>query len=363
MSYIAYNGLKSPNEILEKMVEYIKSKGYTIVEDIKDDLNIYNSAKATTDGKKFVFKDKTDTYFICLRSANGYKIFGTNNDAYMETLDSAAYALSSYCGIGITVGEGYSNTQRWYSQYNAPVAKNGTDILGAFMPASAETSGITYTLYCNSIELPSDTLSFTILVENNSQYIVRHLVVGNIVKYDTWTGGIYFSASSPSDGSITIYPILSSGSVSNTFLRINIDDAPTQKRGYIYWASSGTDNKTGKPLSLPIRVSGGGNGSIPNYWYMQSHDSLDWGRNINTLNCITINMPIYMAVRVDPDVLDNYASVGYVNGIYYVSLLNMQTAGTYEISYPTSGDLCQVFPMDRRRGTYGFDGISIKQVT
>ena len=39
----------------------------------------------------------------------------------------------------------------------------------------------------------------------------------------------------------------------------------------------------------------------------------------------------------------------------------MQTACTYEMSYPKSGDLVQVFPMGKRRGFYGFDGISIKQ--
>lgn len=361
MSYVSYNGLKSPNEILEKISEYIKSKGYTIVEDIKDDLNIYNSAKATTDGKKFVFKDKTDTYFICLRSANGYKIFGSSNDSYMETLDVTSYKDDSKYGIGITVGEGYSKTQRWYNQYKVPVSKVNSSVLGSFMQASAESSGITYTLYCNNVDTPNDTLVFTILKENDNEYVVSHMVVGYISKYDTWTGGIYFSATSPSYSSST-YPVLSSGSESNTYLRINIDEAPSDKRGNIYWASSGTDNITGKPLSLPIRVNGGGNGRIPNYWYMQSHSQFDWGRNVNTLNCITINMPIYMAVRVDPDVLDNYASVGYINGIYFVSMLNMQTSGTYEMSYPKSGDLCQVFPMNKRRGIYGFDGISIKQI-
>ena len=159
-----------------------------------------------------------------------------------------------------------------------------------------------------------------------------------------------------------ILPILSSGSVSNTFLRIDIDDAPKESRGYIRWASSGTDNVTGKPMSMPVRVSGGGNGLIPHYANMQSQNNLDWGRNINTLNCITLNMPNYMAVRVDPDVLDNYAACGQVTGIYYVSMLNMQTSYLYEMSYPRSQDLCEVFSYSMRRGRFGFDGISIRQL-
>lgn len=380
MSFTSYKGLKTPNEVLTKIAEYINGKGYTIVEPIADDLDIYSSASAVTDGKKFVFKDKTNTYFICMRSANGYGIFGTNSDAYMETLNSATYKNLAYSGIGVTVAEGYSHTQRWYNQYKAPLKKGATDILGVFMPVTNDgiqtdnnnKHNYSFTLYCNNITTPTDTLIFTVMKENDTKNIVSHIVIGNVSKYGTWTGGVYFSGSATrytASGANAIYsgtetailPVLSSGSISNTFLRIDIDEAPTDKRGNIYWASSGTDNITGKPLALPIRVGSSTNGQIPNYKYMQSASSLDWGRNVNTLNCITINMPIYMAVRVDPDTLDNYAAVGYASGVSFVSMLNMQTAGTYEISYPTSGDLCQVFPMSRRRGQYGFDGISIRQ--
>ena len=37
------------------------------------------------------------------------------------------------------------------------------------------------------------------------------------------------------------------------------------------------------------------------------------------VNAITINMPIFLAVIVDPDVLDNYAAVGHLTGIYFIS--------------------------------------------
>ena len=61
MAYVKYTGLNNPNEVLEKMAEYVTSRGYTIVEKIKDDLNIYDMS--SIDGKKFVFMDRTDTYF------------------------------------------------------------------------------------------------------------------------------------------------------------------------------------------------------------------------------------------------------------------------------------------------------------
>ena len=163
----------------------------------------------------------------------------------------------------------------------------------------------------------------------------------------------------------SVYPILSSGKESNTFLRIDIDNATSDSRGNIYWASSGEDNITGKKLSLPIRTGNGtipyGNGEIPHFYYLQSHSRLDSGRNVNTLNCITLNLPIFMAVCVDPDYLQNYAAVGEVRGVYFISMFNLQTSSVYTINRPDSTESCQGFSVGRRRGNYGFDGISILQ--
>lgn len=399
MAFVRYNNLNNPNEVLEKMFEYVKSRGYTIIDGIKDDLNIYD--RATTDGKKFVFMDRTDTYYVSLRSANGMQIFGSD-DATMDAIaiTSGAECDPAYYGIGMTVSEGYSKTQRWYNQYLAPNTFQGTFINGVWIPVndrSSSTESYTkYTLWCNNITAPTDTIIFSVETNNTNgdsiighDFKVVHLVFGNLGKYDNWNGGAFFSGSStpslmkdaaklfellpPGTSSSDLFeehfkvhdegilPVLSSGDVSNTFLRIDIDDAPKESRGLIRWASSGTDNVTGKPLSLPVRVSGGGNGQIPHYSFLQSSSSTDWGRNINTLNCMTLNMPLYMAVQVDPDALHNYAGVGQVSGIYFVSSLNMQTGGTYEMSYPRSNDLCQIFPHGSRRGRYGFDAISIRQ--
>ena len=397
MPYVKYENLHNPNEVLEKMAEYIKTRGYTVINDIADDLNIYDMS--TSDGKKFVFMDRTNTYYIYLRSANGTNIFGSD-DATMDTIaqNSGADCDTAYYGIGMTAGEGYSKTQRWYNQYLTPNTKGGTYINGVWIPINnrdGEQKRL-YTLWCNNITAPSDTLVFSVTAENTDyNYAIGldtkavHLCMGNLEKYDNWNGGFFFSGSStPSlmkeasklfellpntatekeilaEHFVThdsgILPILSSGSISNTFLRIDIDDAPKQSRGLIRWASSGTDNVTGKKLSMPVRVSNGGNGEIPKYAYLQSQNSLDWGKNINTLNCITLNMPNFMAVQVDPDILENYAGAGQVSGVYFVSSLNMQTTKTYEMSYPKSNDLCQIFPYSCRRGRYGFDAISIRQ--
>lgn len=724
MAYVKYSGLTKPNEVLEKMADYVKGKGYTVVQDYTDDANIYD--RSTVDGKKFVFQDKTNTYFISLRSANGTYIFGTSDDAQMDTLPADKYV--HYSGIGMVVSEGYSKSQRWYNQFNAPHTLNAKDVQGVFMPVTAGTAiapvtrpsrvsypnvtvdqqfiddtarynqyvkdtdtyvnylgdednyieylknryntSYRYDLFCNEVTKPTATLTFSLVkqsvqivdkiadppvrpvrpprpvkqpypaqptapikynvatsnyglfdsaggdynigigdmstakskidninnkdnlsvnlhplfkVIDNSGVITNicaqlnqstghtfepftdnannflmsaidttvtvpkvtitsctltanqfynysayyynyayaqngvspydvdnqniayhrqcsshdiqgtferngnsvalsnvhivliptdvvvpklqnffneefgykrkegfdnktsadwvaynttkkqiddkydadmkqhltdlqkfdsdmkvyepafekyvddlekgigitykedpntklfqctHLIVGNLEKYDKWTGGIYFSGSANRDMLKTcwqvyedndtsdqwILPVLSSSSKTNTFLRIDIDDAPMDERGHILWASSGTDNVTGKKLSLPIRVVGdSGNGKIPHYQYLQSQERLDWGRNINTLNCITINMPIYFSILVDPDVMDLYACCGAASGIYFISTLNTQTSYTYEIQYPDSNILCETFPMGKRRGHYGFDGISIYQ--
>ena len=403
MAYVAYTGIQTPNEALIKISEYITSRGYQIVQPIIDDVNIYD--QSTVDGKRFVFRDRTDTYYIILRSANGINIFGTNNNDEMDA--KTPEVGIGYYGIGMTISEGYSTVQRWYNQYLAPVGKTtrtladgskSKDVLGVWIPIVPRDGAITteasstklYSLYCNNVVTPADTFAFTVIGElGDGDSLVGWdkrcvtMVGGNLFKYDDWIGGAFMSASSvpslcttsykfyslgeigndplhtPADDGIL--PPLSSGSISNTFLRIDIDDATSDARGNVRWACSGTDNVTGKPMSLPIRVSQGGNGVVPHFIPLQSTGGTDWGRNINTLNCISLNMPIFMAVRVDPDSLNNYACAGQVTGIYYVCNLNMQSGYTYEQDYPNSNDTCQIVSFSMRRGRYGFDALSIRQ--
>ena len=376
MAYKEYNHLSSPNEVLEAIASYIKEKGYEVVQDVIDDLNIYD--RTTTDGKKFIFKDVTKNYFICLRSANGTQIFGDTDETKQD--DATKSTSTAYYGIGMTVSEGYSSAKRWYAQYNAPVKLKTTDVLGVWMPVPTkiDNNPVKYTLYCNEVTLPSNSLVFSLVKEDDTYHQCAHLAFCDIFKFEEWVGGALFSGSSTINGMNSAYycfqhninadqhilPLFGSTvGDSNTFLRIDIDDAPSEERGNILWASGGSNNETGKRLSLPIRTASydSTNGKVPNYYWLQSKDRLDWGKNINTLNCITVNLPLFVAVLVDPDALENYASVGTISGVYYVSTLNMQTACTYEMSYPKSGDLVQVFPMGKRRGYYGFDGISIKQ--
>lgn len=402
MAFVSYD-VADPNALITKMAEYISAQGYKVVEPLMDDLNIYNMQ--TTDGKKFVFKDATDTYFINLRSANGYKIFGNNVTLDTESLPGTPDA--SLGGVGCTISEGYSKTVRWFAQYHAPVkysdknfylgtgismpiGKGGTvSVAGGGTGVPDEDYSGNYKLYCNRVTQPTDTLVFSLVkhVPGHWAYLCSTLVIGNLYKYDTWDGGIFMSSNADytlksmseffnnkhiytkdnpdGDDIITdagIGVIFGNGNtLPHTFLRINIDSAPSKE---IYWACDvdNNNNGTGKHLALPLKL-GGLTPAIPHYGNMQSKTNLDSGANCNTLNSITVNMPIYMAVKVDPDILGNYAAVGYVNGVYFISSYNIQATGCYEIDYPENGMQCQVFPLTCRRGKFGFDAISVKQGT
>lgn len=387
MAYVAYKGLKTPDEVISKIAEFIKTTDLTIVQDLVDDYDIYTAS--AVDGKKFAFKlshsesnNKTVENVVVLRSANGTNIFGMTDDSQQQLNQSQFKKDIHYEGIGMTVGDAYSATVTWHNQQNTPHVVKSTTVLGVFMPITTQVTNISYTLYCNYLKKEEKTLVFSVVRENTFQRQSAHLIVGNLSKYDIWHGGVYFTGSlngSINDFDMTIeayklfedtyklheaytLPVFCQGSKGGTYLQIDIDEAPSDFRGNIHWASSFIDKSigTGKQLAVPLRNSDGG-ANIPNYYYMQSKDRLDWGKNNNLLNCITVDLPIYFAVCVDPDVIQDYACCGYCYGLSYISLLNFQTGETYHIDKYNSESLEQVFTMDKRRGWYGFDGFGVDQ--
>ena len=387
MAYVAYKGLKTPDEVISKIAEFIKTTDLTIVQDLVDDYDIYTAS--AVDGKKFAFKlshsesnNKTVENVVVLRSANGTNIFGMTDDSQQQPNQSQFKKDIHYEGIGMTVGDAYSATVTWHNQQNTPHVVKSETVLGVFMPITTQVTDISYTLYCNYLKKEEKTLVFSVVRENTFQRQSAHLIVGNLSKYDIWHGGVYFTGSlngSINDFDMTIeayklfedtyelheaytLPVFCQGSKGGTYLQIDIDEAPSDFRGNIHWASSFIDKSigTGKQLAVPVRNSDSG-ANIPNYYYMQSKDRLDWGKNNNLLNCITVDLPIYFAVCVDPDVVQDYACCGHCYGLSYISLLNFQTGETYHIDKYNSESLEQVFTMDKRRGWYGFDGFGVDQ--
>ena len=346
--------------------------------------NGYDSSKALKDQ---LYLEITGTVAIPITEYNKHQSDLKTYDQHVADTGTYDTDMETYNATVKQLNDDYANDVKSYNTYSAELAKYNSyiaqlNMYNDYLDKLAKLS-YKYTLFCNEVvnkDNTESTLIFSLMKTNGDWFQVSHLVVGNIDKYDTWEGGIYFSGSanrynmipanklyytSSKTNDSNIYPVLSSGKNTNTFLRIDIDNAPHDSRGNIRWASSGEDNITGKKLSLAIRTGNGtipyGNGEIPHFYYLQSHSRLDSGRNVNTLNCITLNLPIYMAVNVDPDELLNYAPVGEVRGVYFISMYNLQTSSVYTINSPDSSESCQGFSVGKRRGYYGFDGISILQ--
>lgn len=318
------------------------------------------------DGKRLTIK-KGDVY-ACFRSANGKPIFKTQLNA---TSDNAH-------GIGLVCSTNYSSTPIsgfWFDQPNATKLKSTQEVIGVGIPCKP---GNNYRLYCNAISDPSDLLLFSLELEPG---YFQHLAVASTNKVGAWNGGTVYSGSR---NSVRMFPgswnvsILESESnhlfgmskYSSTFLRVDIDAAPLRMPG-VLWASAGPDTAdaqacyTGKMLALGVMnidcLTASWLPKVPHYGYLQSQNADDSGRNTNTLNCISVNLPMALYVMRDPDSLRNFSQVGYVPGVYAISLYNIAPGQLYEISYPQSGNLHQVFPHVHRKGIFGYDGISVKQ--
>jgi hypothetical protein len=320
-----------------------------------------------TDGKRLTIK-KGDVY-ACFRSANGKPIFQTQ----LNAIPANAF------GIGLVCSTNYSATPitgYWFDQPNATKLRSTQEVIGVGIPCNP---GSNYRLYCNYINDPSDLLVFSLEIRPG---YFQHLAVANTNKVGAWTGGTIYSGSRNSVRmfSANVEDLNTVESESNhlfgmskyasTFLRIDIDAAPLRMPS-VLWASAGPDTSdaqacyTGKMLALGVMnndcLTATWLPKVPHYGYLQSQNSKDSGRNTNTLNCISVNLPMALYVMRDPDSLRNFSQVGYVPGIYAISLFNITPTQLYEISYPQSGNLHQVFPHVHRKGAFGYDGFSIKQ--
>jgi hypothetical protein len=366
MAYQKYTGLTNAVGILEKVSEFAAAQGWTVIENNVDDLSIDGSGMV--DGVKLSLSSPDGIVFANFRSANGKKIFDTQKN------DTNAY------GIGLICSTAHTNkpaSGKWFDQPNAPLHFGTQQVIGVGVPVNPAGN---YTLYVNSILDPAPML----LISIETGGVFQHLVAGYLEKVGDWDGGIVFSGSrnsvnmfsaSNTFDSTTIeaesVALFSMTTNANTFLQADIDAAPLRLPA-VLWASAGPQDSsnisyayTGKQLALPLKssevIGASWNAFIPDYTKLQSLSPTDTGRNVNTLNNITLNMNLTAYVLRDPDGLRNFSPVGYIPGMYFISMRNVAPGQTYEIKYPQSGALHQVFPNTRRRGKFGMDGFSIKQ--
>lgn len=364
MAYQKYENLGGSNDVLSKMREFAVAQGWTVLENLTPDLAIDDSG--TSDGLRLSIRK--GNIYANFRSANGKPIFATQNNAS----EAQAY------GIGLVCSTNYSATPpsgKWYDQPNATKHNATQQVIGVGIPVKKDAN---LRLYCNSITEPANMLLFSLELEAG---VFQHLAVAETQKVGAWTGSIVYSGSRnsvnmfPADWTATTIEnesnhLFGMARNASTFLRCDIDAAPLRNPS-VLWASAGADNTdinscfTGKILGVPVTnlnvLTERWFPKIPHYAYLQSQDSKDTGRNVNTLNCISVNMPLALYVQRDPDALRNFSQVGYVPGVNCISMRNVAPGQTYEISYPQSGNLYQVFPHIRRGGAFGYDGFSVKQ--
>lgn len=367
MSYQKTTITGGPNELLNKLRNYAVNCGWTVLVET-DDLPI--DGESTVDGRRLVLKSPNGTTFASFRSANGKKIFNT------QINDSIAYKANAY-GLGLVCANGFTEhpaSGLWYDQPGATKAVN-QEVIGVGIPIHPTNE---QAVYFNHITTPGEMMIVTVEVVPG---VLQHLAVGETQKIGSWGGGTIYS------GSRSSYTLIPGGFTSSqlgaesnhlfglsqhasTFLRCDIDAAPLRVPE-VLWASAGPNTGdvitgyTGKMLALPVMnldcINLGWLPKIPHYGYLQSQSSADTGRNVNTLNCISVNLPLALYVQRDPDGLQNFSQCGYVPGIYFISTRNVAPGQIYNVDYPESGNKYQAFPQTSRGGTFGYDGIAIKQ--
>lgn len=354
--------IASPNELILAIRAFASDSGWTVLYE-GDDLPI--DGTAITDGKRLVLKSPGGSTYAHFRAANGKDIFPTHT--------TTGYKY----GLGLTCSTEYTEAPAsglWYDQIGATQTTT-KEVIGVGIPLHAAAA---CNVYFNHVADPAEMLLISVELFPG---FFQHMAVGEIYKIGVWTGGTLYSASRNSANMFTTSMTraaveATSGHLfavnlkASTFLRANIDAAPL-RTPEVLWASAGPATATadagytGKRLGLPVFGSGvvgtAWYPKIPHYRYLQSQSAEDTGRNVNTLNCISVNLPLAVYVLRDPDGLTNFSQCGYVPGVYFISTRNVAPASLYNVDYPASGTLYQAFPQISRGGTMGYDGFSVKQ--
>lgn len=359
--------IANPNEFITALSTYATEYGWQVLYE-GNDLPIDGAAE--TDGKRLVIKSPGGQTLAHFRSANGRPIFPTQPAIDKDHPSS----YSKYAnGVGLTCSTEYKENPAsglWYDQVGATKDNSGV-VVGVGIPLLIDTQ---MDVYFNHVSDPAELIIASVQLFPG-EFV--HIAVGELLKIGSWTGGTIYSASFNCNSMFTLKPfnasVLEAGSShlfgvnmeANTFLRINVDAAPLREPE-VLWAGCGDPAKlgyTGKRIALPIVNKGALTScpKIPHYGYLQSQTPADFGRNVNTLNCISVNLPLAVYILRDPDALQNFSQCGYVPGVYFISTRNVAPCSIYSVDYPSSGLDYQAFPQTSRGGNMGYDGIAVKQ--
>lgn len=291
---------------------------------------------------------------VNLRAAKQEKIWPDMRDSGVERY-----------GIGLNCSTGFDNEADWHSQPGAP-----TDIMNRVVGVGIPLHGDRIPKYVINY-LTSPDAVFLSCEMQEGQWV--HLAFGALRKIGNWPGGTFFSASRNhyymyakagfTDIDTENQRLFSQETYSNTYVRADIDAFDRM------WLSAGERTNavetgyTGKPIVGALKkLSGlGYSASVPNYALLQCASASDDGRTANTLNCLTINLPLYIYALRDPNAMNEYSLIGYIPHAYYANLKYLAPGGIYEIDH-IGGDQYSVFPFSKREGQFGYDGLSVRYI-
>lgn len=116
---------------------------------------------------------------------------------------------------------------------------------------------------------------------------------------------------------------------------------------------------------IPLKVSNSlEEGTLPTYKYLMSRGLTEKGRTVNTLNNISLILPIYFYIKRDPEMANIYSFYGYTDTVNYVNMYNMFTNTLKESNYPIDKAEYNCFQTGRRRQAYGdvgYNGVAFRQ--
>ena len=87
----------------------------------------------------------------------------------------------------------------------------------------------------------------------------------------------------------------------------------------------------------------------PNYVDINSHNMLNRGKSVNTLNSISLVMPMFYTVLRDPQCLNEFSYIGSTNKINYINMYNISSGKELRSDYPVDGSKYYCYNIGKRR--------------
>lgn len=406
--------VNTPDEMLANVRDFLVNDcGFSIIKDVTDDLDI--ATQTFIDGKLCVLKDPINKYYISIRSANHYSIWGnsyTKEEDKIKDTDRVGYN-KIISGLGILIsGEYDSSSKLWYNQPKSPIyignkyivtygSSIGCDSRGTRVHVNYIYDGnLAYTCLISAemINGSANVLSYIEAIDNFDK-IYGHLVFGNMrmynknnVDYNKW-GGFIFSSfvnyqnldtlggvpaniPQPNIDESTGAVIFSNDSIG--FVNVEYGDYPNQVFDNFYtdvnyrncWASSlrgfaispGSDSAKRIPVVItPLKKYH--DITIPTD-YTNYMNIIEGNGNNDLYDCKTFGLPIIICLLSNPVALEEACAMGELYGIYFISMYNMVGGSLHTIKTYEGFKYTQNFPLILRRpisdsGSTGYGGIAV----